>query len=101
MFADFHYALRSKLDGQYLVARLPRSEDLPPAQFLLLFKEDYLALSYVNQHAPELGDRFGVESLSSGQLKGLMRRWGFQGVGLVQDPLEPRIEFMTTSSGPF
>ncbi len=100
-----YYVLRSQQDGRYLTARLESSapeamtkEDLPPptlASFLLLFQEHFEALSYVSVHAPDLRDRFGVEGISSLQLRSLIDRWGFAGVGIVRDPLVPQVEFMT------
>ncbi|MGL5032229.1 MAG: hypothetical protein ACRC6M_00315 [Microcystaceae cyanobacterium] len=97
MLSSFHYALRSKLDGQYLVARLKAADGETAIAYLILFKEDYDVLSYVQTHAPELREKFGTESVSNSQLKGLIQRWGFKGLGLVQDPLEPRIEFVSIS----
>ncbi|MDY7013468.1 MAG: hypothetical protein SVX43_07650 [Cyanobacteriota bacterium] len=94
MFSQTHYLVRSKQDGQYLVAR-PRSDGQNETGFLLIFKEHYEALSYLNQHGAEVADRFGVESIAGTQLKGLLQRWGFQGVGLVEDPLVPQIQFLT------
>jgi hypothetical protein len=41
-----------------------------------------------------VADKFAVESIASTQLKGILQRWGFQGVAVVQDPLLPRIEFL-------
>jgi hypothetical protein len=95
MLSQFHYTLRSRLDGQYLVARLKSADQEIPLSYLMVFKEDYEALSYLNTHASDLSDRFGVESVSNSQLKGLIQRWGFKGLGLVQDPLEPNIQFVT------
>lgn len=85
-----YYLLRSKIDGQYLVAR-PKGKD---TAYLLLFREDFEALSYLSAHAAEVANRFTVESLASDRVNPLLQRWGFQGVGLVQDPLVPTIEFM-------
>ncbi len=96
------YLIRSKADGQYLVAR-PRAANpdaLPDPGFLLLFKEHADALSYLNTHAAGLLDRFGVESIPGSQLKTLMGRWGFTGIGMVQDPLVPEIEFARPDSSP-
>jgi hypothetical protein len=50
-------------------------------------------LSYVNTHAPDVASRFAVESVTGTQLKNQLQRWGFAGVGLVQEPLEPKIQF--------
>lgn len=93
MFSQIHYLIRSKQDGQYLVAR-PRSNGQNEAGYLLMFRENYDALSYLNTHGAEVADRFGVESVSGTQLKGLLQRWGFDGVGLVEDPLVPQIQWL-------
>jgi hypothetical protein len=76
MLATTHYLLRSKQDGQYLVARLRKGESETPASYLLLFKES-----------------------SGTQLKGLMQRWGFAGIGLVSEPLEPQVQFLAYEKG--
>ncbi|MCU0526829.1 MAG: hypothetical protein MUF72_18630 [Elainella sp. Prado103] len=96
MISDLFYLIRSKADGQYLVARPKTSTnpDQPDPGFLLIFREYADALSYLNAHASHLSDRFGVESLPGSQLKSLMDRWGFRGVGMVEDPLVPQVEFM-------
>lgn len=101
-----YYVLRSQQDGRYLTARLestateaPAQENTSPPQFvsfLLLFQEHFEALSYLSAHAPDLRDRFGVEGISSRQLRSLLDRWGFAGVGIVRDPLVPQVEFLTT-----
>lgn len=88
-----HYLIRSRVDGRYLTARL--KAEASEAGYLLLFQQDYEALSYLNTHARDVASRFAVESLPESQLKGLLKRWGFKGVGLVQDSLEPRIQFLT------
>lgn len=95
MLSQYYYTLRSRLDGQYLVARLKSPDQENPLAYLLVFKEDYDALSYLNTHAADFSDRFGVESVSNSQLKGMIQRWGFKGLGMVQDPLEPRVDFVT------
>jgi hypothetical protein len=95
MQSSVNYIIRSLQDGKYLVARIQVSEDLPESSYLLLFKENYDALSYINVHARDLRDRLTVESISGNQLKGLMQRWGYRGIGLVKDPLVPEIEFLT------
>jgi hypothetical protein len=101
MFSEVFYLIRSKADGQYLVARTraePRDErardEGAQAQYILIFKEHYDALSYINTHGADVAERFGVESIAGSQLGNLMKRWGFAGMGLVQDPLLPRIEFL-------
>lgn len=95
MLSSIHYLVRSKIDGQYLVARIKASESETETGYLLLFREHFEALSYLNTHGSGVADRFAVESIPATQLKGLLQRWGFQGVGVVQDPLEPRIQFLT------
>lgn len=93
MSDQVYYAIRSKTDGSYLVAH-PRASDSQFA-YLLLFSEDYDALSYLNTHAQAVSSKFGVELISTTQLSELKRRWGFTGIGIVQDPLLPRIEFLS------
>ena len=61
----------------------------------LVFPENFEALSYLNTHGSDVSDRFIVESTSGTQLKTILERWDFQGIGLVKDPLVPRIEFMS------
>ncbi|MFH7027787.1 MAG: hypothetical protein ACHBN1_20915 [Heteroscytonema crispum UTEX LB 1556] len=90
MLSQVYYLVRSKADGSYLAAR-PNSEGLG---YLLLFREHFDALSYLNTHAAELANRFSVESLPGTQLGSLLKRWGFNGVGIVNDPLIPNIEFL-------
>ncbi len=93
MLAATHYLLRSRTDGNYLVAR-PHGET---GSYLLLFREHADALSYLNAHAPDLRERFAVETLLGSQLSPLLQRWSFAGVGLVQDPLLPQVTFATVS----
>ncbi|NJR41038.1 MAG: hypothetical protein HC781_22090 [Leptolyngbyaceae cyanobacterium CSU_1_4] len=104
MLSQVFYLIRSKADGQYLVARTkaepkqssdrPDDDPKPAAQYLLVFKEHYDALSYINTHGADVADRFAVESIAGTQLGNLLKRWGFLGMGMVQDPLLPRIEFL-------
>ena len=104
MLSQVFYLIRSRADGQYLVARTKaeptqgddRTGDTKPgdAQYLLVFKEHYDALSYINTHGADMADRFAVESIAGTQLGNLLKRWGFMGMGMVQDPLLPRIEFL-------
>jgi hypothetical protein len=99
MVVELHYLIRSKLDGQYLVARPRQDPDAAPSPgFLLLFSDHADALSYLNTHAAEFADRFAVETVSSAQLGQVMSRWSFVGVGLVKDPLLPRVEFLARGS---
>lgn len=92
-----YYLVRARMDGRYLTAH-PRAEsdpDQPSPAFLLLFQEHYDALSYLNTHAAGLADQFAVESITNGQVGSLLERWGFNGVGMVRDPLVPSVEFLT------
>ncbi|MFY7803509.1 MAG: hypothetical protein ACOVQ7_08790 [Limnoraphis robusta] len=91
MYSQIYYLLRSKIDGQYVTAR-PNPDSVQG--FLLIFSEDFEALSYLNKHARDVADRFSVESISGSQLKAILQRWGFTGVGMVKDSTGPRIEFM-------
>ncbi|MDA0266171.1 MAG: hypothetical protein O3A14_04245 [Cyanobacteria bacterium] len=90
-----YYLLRSKQDGRHLAARAEANQT-----YLLLFTADYDALSYLNTHAGEVSDRFAIETISAPQLKAALSRWGFTGIGLVRDPLIPRIDFMNHAPGP-
>ncbi|MDH6086755.1 hypothetical protein [Umezakia ovalisporum] len=90
MFCEIYYLMRSQSDGSYLLA-LPQGET---SGYLLLFRENFDALSYLNTHAREVAHRFAVESIAVRQLGNLLKRWGFSGVGIVIDPLLPRVEFM-------
>lgn len=92
MYSEIFYLIRSKLDGKYLVAHPKTKEGMG---YLILFKEHFDALSYLNKYAEEVRDRFSVESLPAFQLKSLVKRWEFEGVGIVQDPLLPQIEFLS------
>lgn len=92
MFAQVYYLIRAKADGSYLSAH-PHSDN--PQTYLLLFSEQFEALSYLNKHAADLADKFAVESIPGSQMKGVLQRWGFGGIALVKDPLLPSIEFMT------
>lgn len=94
MSSQTFYLLLSKTDGQYLGARPHLDES---TAYLLLFKEDFEALSYVNTYAADLAHHLRVESIAGTQLKNLLKRWGFQGVGVVKDPLIPTIDFMIMS----
>lgn len=89
-YSQTYYLLRSRADGNYIVAHLQPSD----SGYLLLFQEDFEALSYLNAHAAAVANKFAVESLPKTQLGNVLKRWGFHGIGIVQDPLIPRIEFM-------
>ena len=85
-----YYIIRSRSDGKYLTARV----DDDTSGYLLLFKEDFEAMSYLNTHAADLANRLTVEPLASNQIGSLLKRWGFAGVGIVNDPLLPEIEYL-------
>ncbi|GAB1540905.1 hypothetical protein NUACC21_35740 [Scytonema sp. NUACC21] len=91
MFSEIFYLVRSKADGRYLAAR-PNPDNA--STYLLLFRENFDAMSYLNTHAGEVANRFSVESIPGSQLRGLLQRWSFNGVGIVSDPLIPKIEFL-------
>jgi hypothetical protein len=91
MLSQVYYLVRSQADGRHLAAH-PNPDDT--STYLLLFREHSDALSYLNTHAGDLANRFGVESIAGSQLGGLLKRWGFNGVGIVNDPLLPSIEFL-------
>jgi hypothetical protein len=95
MINNINYLIRSKVDGKYLVANVSKADNNITNSYLLVFREDFEALSYINTHGKEFSDRLAVESVSSTQLKGLLQRWGYQGIALVEDPLVPRISFMS------
>jgi hypothetical protein len=99
--SEIFYLIRSKADGQYLVARPrlanPQEGEANPG-FLLLFKEHFDALSYLNTHGSDVASRFAVESIPRDQVGSILKRWGFAGVGIVQDPLLPRVEFLQQDS---
>ncbi|WP_008314172.1 hypothetical protein [Leptolyngbya sp. PCC 6406] len=92
MYSQVYYLLRSKQDGRHLAART--GEEGAAQTFLLLFGADHEALTYLSTHAPEARDRFALESVSAYQLKDLLKRWGFRGVGLVRDPVTPMVDFL-------
>ncbi len=91
---SFYYLIQSKQDGQYLFARPSAKQD---SKFVLLFTERADALSYLNTHVGEVSDRFSVQSISSKELDAVLQRWNFKGVGSVDDPLLPKIQFLERS----
>ncbi|BAQ62239.1 hypothetical protein GM3708_2645 [Geminocystis sp. NIES-3708] len=94
MFNETFYLLRSRQDGKYLVANIGNSDE-EKKSYLFVFKENFDALGYINHHSPEYKDLFSVESVSFPQLKLLLSRWGFSGIGIVEDILIPSIKFCT------
>jgi hypothetical protein len=97
MFSQVYYLVRSRADGRYLVAHPNPNAGPGDSGYLLMFPEHFDALSYLNSHGSDVADRFGVESVPGSQVGGLLKRWGFTGVGIVQDPLLPKIEFLSHS----
>jgi hypothetical protein len=89
MLSEFYYVVRSQTSGEYLVAH-PAVDTADG--FLLLFAADYDALSYVNAHGSGRGG--AVEMISSTALPTTLKRWELQGVGIVQDPLIPQVQFL-------
>ncbi|MBW4648646.1 MAG: hypothetical protein KME06_08080 [Kastovskya adunca ATA6-11-RM4] len=94
--SEVYYLLLSRADGRYLAAQVNSDRESSSA-YLLMFREHFEALSYLNTHGADLANRFAVETISKNQLKALLQRWGFTGVGIVQDPLIPTIEFLKQS----
>ena len=99
MYFQVYHLIRSKQDGQYLVARTRSAagEATQESGYLLLFKEHADALTYLNTHGAGVADRFGVEAIAGSQVGNLLKRWGFRGVGVVEDPLLPRVDFLEQS----
>jgi hypothetical protein len=96
MLSQTYYIVRSKMDGRYLVAHPNQTlAEQPSAGFLLMFQEHFDALSYLNTHGAAVVDRFAVETITGGQIAGLIQRWNFTGVGIVHDPLLPKVEFLS------
>jgi hypothetical protein len=93
MLSELYYLIRSRADGRYLTAKVEATQDEKELHFLLIFREHHEALTYLNTHAAELAQHFSVETLLGTQLKPLLLRWGYQGVGQVKDPIEPSIQF--------
>ncbi|MBW4663736.1 MAG: hypothetical protein KME01_05955 [Chroococcus sp. CMT-3BRIN-NPC107] len=95
MLSQVYYLLRSKADGSYVVARLNSQQgDSKNSNYLLIFNESFDALIYLNTHGNDIRESFAVESIAGNQLGNLMQRWGFTGVGIVQDPLLPKVNFL-------
>ena len=98
MLSETYYLIRSRADGSYLAAYPNRGEKddrSPQTGYVLLFREHFDALSYLNKHASGVSDRFSVEMMPGTQLTKVLDRWGFKGFGVVEDPLLPRVEFMS------
>lgn len=100
MLAESYYLIQSSRTGHYLAAH-PAQGSKPPAQpdagFLLLFRDGVDARSYLNTHAGELASQFRIDAIQRDKLAALLKRWQFRGVGLVNDPLVPQIEFLVHS----
>lgn len=95
MLSQVYHVIRSRTDGKYLVARPQADDDRPEQSYLLLFRADYEALSYLNTHGADMRDYFAVESVVGNQVGTIVHRWGFHGIGVVLDPLIPSVEFMS------
>jgi hypothetical protein len=93
--SQIYYLIRSRADGRYLVAHPRVANATEKNDYLLMFREDFDALSYLNTHGADVADQFAVESVAGSQIGSLLQRWGFIGVGIVQDPLLPKVEFFT------
>jgi hypothetical protein len=85
MLYEVYYIIniRSRTDGKSLTARV----DNDKSGYLFLFKGDFDALSYLNTHTADLANRLTVEPIPATQVGSLLKRWGFAGVGMVDDPL--------------
>ena len=94
MLTQSYYLLQAKADGRYMTANPSPGQ---PQRYLLLFYEHSEALSYLNQHAADLANQFTVDSMTGSQIQPILKRWGFGGIALINDPLIPQIEFMTVS----
>ncbi len=98
MLSQIYYLIRSRKDGQYLVAHPQTASEAsqkPDPGYLLMFREHFDALSYLNKYASDVTNQFAVESVPGTQLNALLSRWSFKGFGIVQDPLIPRVEFFS------
>ncbi|WP_346016564.1 hypothetical protein [Chroococcidiopsis sp. CCMEE 29] len=95
MLSQVYYLVRSRSDGRYLVAHPRTDSESGESRYLLMFREHFEALSYLNTHGLDVAERFAVESVPATQIGSLLKRWGFTGVGIVQDPLLPKIEFFS------
>jgi hypothetical protein len=90
MLSQSYFVVRSQTSGQYLVAH--PSED-PSIGFLLVFSNDYDALSYINTHAQSSRGDGRVETIAVTSLRPTLDRWQLKGIGVVSDPLIPQVEF--------
>ncbi len=91
MDSSLYYVLRSQTNGNYLSAH---PDPDAAVAFLLVFSEQFEALSYLNTHGGDIAEHFQVETLPNRQLRDVLNRWQLSGIGFVQDPLLPRIEFL-------
>ncbi|MEM8602376.1 MAG: hypothetical protein AAGF24_00885 [Cyanobacteria bacterium P01_H01_bin.121] len=90
MITKPYYAIRARQTGRYLTASDPDTV----AQYLLLFREDFEARSYLTTHAQDLKAQFTIEYLSQNAIAPILGRWDLQGIGIVIDPLIPTIQFL-------
>ena len=90
MLSQVFYLLRSRADGKYISA-CPNPD--AAVSYLLMFREDYDALSYLNAHAADVADRFGVESISGSQVKKLLERGDLTVWGVFKTRCYPILSF--------
>lgn len=60
-----YYLIRSRADGRYLLAHPNTNVKPGEPGYLLMFREHFDALSYLNTHGSDVADRFAVESIST------------------------------------
>lgn len=94
MLSQTYYVILARESGRYLAVQPQGQDNLTAPRYLLMFRENFEAMTYLNHHGGGLADRFTVESVPQGQVKSLLQRWGFTGIGMVQDTLEPKIDFL-------
>ncbi|NDJ15946.1 hypothetical protein [Myxacorys almedinensis] len=99
MFSQSYYLIRSRIDGSYLAAYPNQADDdqarAPADGYVLVFSEHADGLMYLNKFAAEVRDRFTIESLPGGQIASVLNRWGYKGLGMVNDPLLPSVDFLS------
>ncbi|MBV9384847.1 MAG: hypothetical protein JOZ78_00300 [Chroococcidiopsidaceae cyanobacterium CP_BM_ER_R8_30] len=95
MLSKVYFLICSKTNGRYLVAHPNGDSEPSESGYLLLFNEHFDALSYLNAHGSDVASHWVVESIPSTQLGRLLKRWGFTGVGIVHEPLLPKVEFLS------
>jgi hypothetical protein len=61
MFSQIYYLILSRADGRYLVAQPNSGDDSAGTSYLLMFREHFDALSYLNTHGSDVADRFAQD----------------------------------------